>query len=166
MKKSNKKSVYQEGGMIDKSLMDPTIDELSKVVEARLNTGEAVEQVLYSFLQEGVPQEQLALAFETVGYDSTTFGNLVQNVEQMVMQQQEAQQQAQQQAQAAQVTPEQQLEEQMRRFTPEYPVMQFGGARPLYLPPIPERGNLLGASLYAADAFEDLFSKKDRDGDG
>ena len=166
MKKSNKKSVYQEGGMIDKSLMDPTIDELSKVVEARLNTGEAVEQVLYSFLQEGIPQEQLALAFETVGYDSTTFGNLVQNVEQMVMQQQEAQQQAQQQAQAAQVTPEQQLEEQMRRFTPEYPVMQFGGARPLYLPPIPERGNLLGASLYAADAFENLFSKKDRNGDG
>ena len=166
MKKSNKKSVYQEGGMIDKSLMDPTIDELSKVVEARLNTGEAVEQVLYSFLQEGIPQEQLALAFETVGYDSTTFGNLVQNVEQMVMQQQEAQQQAQQQAQAAQVTPEQQLAEQMQRFTPEYPVMQFGGARPLYLPPIPERGNLLGASLYAADAFEDLFSKKDRDGDG
>ena len=166
MKKSNKKSVYQEGGMIDKSLMDPTIDELSKVVEARLNTGEAVEQVLYSFLQEGVPQEQLVLAFETVGYDSTTFGNLLQNVEQMVMQQQEAQQQAQQQAQAAQVTPEQQLAEQMQRFTPEYPVMQFGGARPLYLPPIPERGNLLGASLYAADAFENLFSKEDRDGDG
>ncbi len=73
MKKSNKKSVYQEGGMIDKSLMDPTIDELSKVVEARLNTGEPVEQVLDSLLQEGIPQEQLALAFETVGYDSTTF---------------------------------------------------------------------------------------------
>ena len=88
-KNLNKKGLYQEGGMIPKDSLNPAIDELAKVVRARVDQGEPAEQVLYSFLQEGIPQEQLALAFETIGYDPSSFGSLMQSVETMVNQQQQ-----------------------------------------------------------------------------
>jgi hypothetical protein len=174
MRKLNKKSLYQEGGMVPKDSIDPAIDELSKVVQARIESGEPAEQVLFSFLQEGMPQEQLALAFETVGYDPGLFTQLMQSVEQMAMQAQQQQEQPQ--------ASEQELLQQLEQATyEEQQMMQWGGnttargpleslnpgvPRPLYMPVVPRRGNLINAAYLASDALGEMFSGKDRDGDG
>lgn len=174
MRKLNKKSLYQEGGMVPKDSIDPAIDELSKVVQARIESGEPAEQVLFSFLQEGMPQEQLALAFETVGYDPGLFTQLMQSVEQMAMQAQQQQEQPQ--------ASEQELLQQLEQATSEeQQMMQWGGnttargpleslspgvPRPLYMPVMPRRGNLINAAYLASDAFGEMFSGEDRDGDG
>ncbi len=166
-KNLNKKGLYQEGGMVPKDSLNPAIDELAKVVRARVDQGEPAEQVLYSFLQEGIPQEQLALAFETIGYDPSSFGSLMQSVETMVNQQQQS-------AQDPQMA-QQQLMEELNKVEEDVPEAQYGfettsyatgRPTPLYLPPIPKRGNLLGAGLLFADALEQFSSKEDRDGDG
>lgn len=174
MRKLNKKSLYQEGGMVPKDSIDPAIDELSKVVQARIESGEPAEQVLFSFLQEGMPQEQLALAFESVGYDPGLFTQLMQNVEQMAMQAQQQQKQPQ--------ASEQELLQQLEQATgEEQQMMQWGGnttaqgpleslspgvPRPLYMPVMPRRGNLINAAYLMSDAFGEMFSGEDRNGDG
>lgn len=172
--KLNKKSLYQEGGMISKSSANPAIDELSKVVQARIDSGEPAEQVLYSFLQEGMPQEQLALAFESVGYDPSSFAQLMQSVEQAAMQSQ----QMPQQPQAGQ----EELLQELERATSQQQ-MQFGGfpnttargplerlspgiARPLYMPPIPERANVINAAYMLSDSIGELFGSSDKNKDG
>lgn len=166
-KNLNKKGLYQEGGMVPKDSLNPAIDELARVVRARVDQGEPAEQVLYSFLQEGIPQEQLALAFETIGYDPSSFGSLMQSVETMVNQQQQS-------AQDPQMA-QQQLMEELNKVEEDVPEAQYGfettsyatgRPTPLYLPPIPKRGNILGAGLLFADALEQFTSKEDRDGDG
>lgn len=165
-KNLNKKGLYQEGGMIAKDSLNPAIDELAKVVRARVEQGEPAEQVLYSFLQEGIPQEQLALAFETIGYDPSSFGSLMQSIEVMVNQ-------SQQPAQDPQMA-QQQLMQELNQVEEDAPEAQYGfettsyatgRPTPLYLPPIPKRGNILGAGLLFADALQQFTSKEDRDGD-
>ena len=166
-KNLNKKGLYQEGGMVPKDSLNPAIGELARVVRARVEQGEPAEQVLYSFLQEGIPQEQLALAFETIGYDPSSFGSLMQSVETMVNQQQQS-------AQDPQMA-QQQLMEELNKVEEDVPEAQYGfettsyatgRPTPLYLPPIPKRGNILGAGLLFADALQQFTSKEDRDGDG
>ena len=166
-KNLNKKGLYQEGGMVPKDSLNPAIDELAKVVRARVDQGEPAEQILYSFLQEGIPQEQLALAFETIGYDPSSFGSLMQNVETMVNQQQQT-------AQDPQMA-QQQLMQELNKVEEDVPEAQYGfettsyatgRPTPLYLPPIPKRGNILGAGLLFADALEQFTGTEDKDGDG
>ena len=174
-KKVNKKDRYQEGGSLDKTSISPATDELSKIVQTRIQSGEPPQEILLAFLQEGIPQEQLALAFESAGYDPIAFGDLVQNVEQMVMQAQQAQQmQAQQMQQAQQQAAQQeeemameQLEQMQQQEQPEQPQQQsmdMGGSpytRPTikHFPILPERTNLIGAASLFADSFDNLFSK-------
>lgn len=174
-KKVNKKDRYQEGGSLDKTSISPATDELSKIVQTRIQSGEPPQEILLAFLQEGIPQEQLALAFESAGYDPIAFGDLVQNVEQMVMQAQQAQQmQAQQMQQAQQQAAQQeeemameQLQQMQQQEQPEQPQQQsmdMGGSpytRPTikHFPILPERTNLIGAASLFADSFDNLFSK-------
>lgn len=161
--KLNKKSLYQEGGMISKSSSNPAIDELSKVVKARIDSGETAEQVLYSFFQEGVSEEQLALAFESVGYDPSLFRQLMQNVEKAIMQTQQMNQMQMSQ------TPSMQ-EESQETFEEE---MEYGGMikpnktpRPLYMPVMPEESNLINAAFLLADAGQQFFNRDDKNKDG
>lgn len=169
----NKKSLYQEGGTIPKSSANPAINELTQIVKARIDSGEPAEQVLYSFLQEGMPEDQLALAFESVGYDPSSFRQLVQNVEQMAMQMEQSQQMDPNQT-SANDTPNSSKEELMQELeqATSQQEMQYGGSsnntvpRPLYLPPPPVKGNMLGAAFLLDDAASQLFGKSDRNKDG
>lgn len=124
--KLNKKSLYQEGGAISKDSINPVVEELSQMVRSRIEAGESPEEVLYTLIKEQLPADQLALAFESVGYDSSTFGDLMQTVQstldQETMQAQEAMQ--------GQVDPElvQQLDIAGQQYgEPEQPMMAYGG---------------------------------------
>lgn len=169
----NKKSLYQEGGTVSKGSANPAINELTNIVKARIESGETAEQILYSFLQEGIPQDQLALAFESVGYDPSLFTQLVQNVEEMAMQMQQSQQMDPNQT-SANDTPNSSKEELMQELeqATSQQEMRYGGSsnnaipRPLYLPPPPAKGNMLGAAFLLDDAASQLFGKSDRNKDG
>ena len=172
--KANKKSLYQEGGSVDKESINPVVNELSAVIKSNIENGGSPEEVLKTFLLQGIPVDQLTIAFESAGYDPGAFGELLQNVEIMMAQEEQAQQ------------PEQQVQEQMppSMMQPEnieQPQMQFGGGtnvssgflsqspqdkRPIYMPPVPAKGNLLGAAFLLDDAAGRLFSGEDANNDG
>jgi len=94
--KLNKKSLYQEGGAISKDSINPVVDELSQMVKSRIESGESPEQILYVLIKEQISADQLALAFESVGYNPSDFADLMQTVQatldQEVMQEQQAMQ--------------------------------------------------------------------------
>ena len=137
---SKKKDLYNEGGAIDKTAVSAQLNQLTDLVRQRIETGQSHEEVLYSFLQEGVPQEQLALAFEGVGYTPEDFGNLMQNLEKMIQQaeqqkQMQAQQEAQMQAQQMQQIPQygmnnQEQMQQLQQFTGQPSMAQGGDVLP------------------------------------
>lgn len=180
----NKKSVYQEGGTIPKSSANPAINELTQVVKARIDSGEPAEQVLYSFLQEGMPEDQLALAFESVGYDPSSFRQLVQNVEQMAMQMQQSQQMGPYQTSSNDIpdSSKEELLQELEKATSQQE-LQYGGfpnttargplerlspgiPRPLYMPPVPQKANIINAAYLLSDSIGELFGKADSNRDG
>lgn len=172
--KANKKSLYQEGGSVAKDSINPVVNELSDVIKNNIENGGSPEEILKTFLLQGIPVDQLTLAFESAGFDPSSFGELLQNVEIMMAQEEQAQQQPQQPQQAAPVEPS-----MMQPQNEEQPPMQFGGnvssgylspttqdERPIYMPPVPAKGNILGAAFLLDDAASRLFSGKDENNDG
>lgn len=139
--------MYQEGGSLDKSSSSIAVEELVRIVQQRIESGEPPEQVLLSFLQEGVAQEQLGIAFENLGYDPAAFTDLMMGAEQMV----QAQQQQQQPQQS--MIPENPIPQGFEAPEGEQPIMQRGGSTPLYLPPIPRKGNIANAAYWLNDAI-------------
>ena len=137
---SKKKDLYNEGGAIDKTAVSAQLNQLTDLVRQRIETGQSHEEVLYFFLQEGVPQQELALAFEGVGYTPEDFGNLMQNLEKMIQQaeqqkQIQAQQEAQMQAQQMQQIPQygmnnQEQMQQLQQFTGQPSMAQGGNVLP------------------------------------
>ena len=169
--KANKKSLYQEGGSVAKDSINPVVSELSDVIKNNIESGGSPEEILKTFLLQGIPVDQLTLAFESAGLDPSLFGELLQNVEIMMAQEEQAQQQPQQ---AAPVKPS-----MMQPQNEEQPPMQYGGnvssgylspttqdERPIYMPPVPAKGNVLGAAFLLDDATSRLFSGKDENNDG
>ena len=169
--KANKKSLYQEGGSVAKDSINPVVNELSDVIKNNIENGGSPEEILKTFLLQGIPVDQLTLAFESAGLDPSSFGELLQNVEMMIAQEEQAQQQPQQ---AAPVEPS-----MMQPQNEEQPPMRYGGnvssgylspttqdERPIYMPPVPAKGNVLGAAFLLDDAAGKFFGTSDKDGDG
>ena len=167
----NKKSLKTETRSTGDRPMTSEVREISDQMEAMATEGLAIEEIIYRLMSSGnIEPSSMSVALEHMGYTPDAVVELFQKVE-LLERDMIAEQQAQQQAaqQAAQAAYEEIVQDPVQQYMPgsmEQPVMRFGGARPAYLPPLPRRGNILGASLYAADAFEDLFSKKDRNSDG
>lgn len=182
--KVNKKSLYQEGGALDKSTSSISMQDLVREIQQRSEAGESAEQILFSYLQEGIAQEQLGSAFESLGYDPAAFTELIQSTQMMVQNEQQAQQQPMENAQDQILDPEAEAQfiAQLQAAQAEaQPEMQYGGnttsrgpiaslpnqkPRPLYLPPTPAQGNVIGAAMMLDDFIGQVGSKKDRDGDG
>ena len=182
--KVNKKSLYQEGGALDKSTSSISMQDLVREIQQRSEAGESAEQILFSYLQEGIAQEQLGSAFESLGYDPAAFTELIQSTQMMVQNEQQAQQQPMENAQDPILNPEAEAQfiAQLQAVQAEaQPEMQYGGnttsrgpiaslpnqtPRPLYLPPTPAQGNVIGAAMMLDDFIGQVGSKKDRDGDG
>ena len=169
--KANKKSLYQEGGSVAKDSINPVVNELSDVIKNNIENGGSPEEILKTFLLQGIPVDQLTLAFESAGLDPSSFGELLQNVEIMMAQEEQAQQQPQQ---AAPVEPS-----MMQPQNEEQPPMQYGGnvssgflspttqyERPIYMPPVPAKGNVLGAAFLLDDAVSRFSSGEDENNDG
>ena len=131
--KLNKKSLYQEGGDLNSPDSNALIESLSEEIQQRVKIGEPAEAILYSYLEQGVKQEQLALAFESVGYDPNAFVALMQSTEEMVNNEMQMQQQMQQMqnVENTQQAPQdiEQQPQQMMEEIPEgmIPPMQYGG---------------------------------------
>jgi len=169
--KANKKSLYQEGGSVAKDSINPVVSELSDVIKNNIESGGSPEEILKTFLLQGIPVDQLTLAFESAGLDPSLFGELLQNVEIMMAQEEQAQQQPQQ---PSPIEPS-----MMQPQNEEQPPMQYGGnvssgylspttqdERPIYMPPVPAKGNVLGAAFLLDDAAGKFFGTSDKDGDG
>lgn len=173
--KANKKSLYQEGGSVAKDSVNPVVSELSGVIKNNIENGGSPEEILKTFLLQGIPVDQLTLAFESIGYDPGAFGELLQNVEIMMAQEEQAQQQEQPAQEQVPMEPS-----MMQPQNQEQPQMQYGGSnvssgllsrspqdkRPIYMPPVPAKGNLLGAAFLLDDAVGRLFSGDDSNNDG
>lgn len=173
--KANKKSLYQEGGSVAKDSVNPVVSELSGVIKNNIENGGSPEEILKTFLLQGIPVDQLTLAFESIGYDPGAFGELLQNVEVMMAQEEQAQQQEQPAQEQAPMEPS-----MMQPQNQEQPEMQYGGSnvssgilsrspqdkRPIYMPPVPAKGNVLGAAFLLDDFVGKTFSKEDKNGDG
>ena len=179
--KVNKISLYQEGGALDKTSTSVPVKEFSVEIQQRIESGEPPEQVLISYLQQGVPESELSLAFESAGYDPSSFVELMQSATQMMQQMQQAEQGQIEQAQPQEVDPamQEQLMSELAQATSEQPQMQYGGnttargplesksiPRPLYIPPVPGQGNIIGAAYMLSDAIGEFGSKKDKNKDG
>lgn len=122
--KINKKSLYQKGGNLNSPDSNALIESLSEEIQQRVKIGEPAETILYSYLEQGIKQEQLALAFESVGYDPNAFVALMQSTEEMVNNQMQNVENTQQTPQDIEQPPQQIMEEIPKGIIPP---MQYGG---------------------------------------
>ncbi len=158
LRKSNQKALPRKQQLQD--------DIVASDIASKLQMGVSELEIFADLLEQQIPMDEIQSAFSKAGMDENGFNSLVTSYEQAMLQQQ------QQQA------------------MPDYamPQMQYGGSAffPLnisqanrmkgvdYVPPtgtyLPEdlgnRGNVLGAFATLAEGAADLFSGKDRDGDG
>lgn len=131
--KINKKSLYQKGGNLNSPDSNALIESLSEEIQQRVKIGEPAEAILYSYLEQGIKQEQLALAFESVGYDPNAFVALMQSTEELINNQMQMQQQMEQMqnVENMQQAPQdiEQPPQQMMEEIPEgmIPSMAYGG---------------------------------------
>jgi hypothetical protein len=179
---NEKDSLSVNGG--DASV-NPIIQELNSLMKE----GAALEQAVASLVQEGVPQDQLSSALQELGYSPDAVMDLFQKIELAFNEEAQAQGQMQQQQGAPeQMNPEDMSDEDIAAMAEEAaqqldaPKMQYGGPntvsrgpidqipgqvpRPLYMPAIPGRANLINAAAMLSDAAGELFSNEDKNNDG
>jgi len=160
--------------------VEPIIEELNSL----MSQGAALEQAVASLVQQGVPENELSSALQQLGYSPDAVMDLLQKIE--IAFNEESQSQMEQPAeQQGQMNPEDMSNEDIEAMAQEAaqqmdaPEMQFGGPnttargplgygvpRPLYMPPIPKKPNLINAAYMLSDAAGELFSKKDNNNDG
>ena len=166
----NKISLYQEGGSLNKDSANIPMEDLTQLVQEKMNSGEPAESVLYYFLQQGIQPEQLGVAFESVGYDPSTFTELLQSTSQMAAEMQQAQQaeMQQQQVEPSMIQPQNQEQPQMQyggNTTARGPLESKAIPRPLYMPPVPGQANMIGAAYMLSDALGEFVGKEDENKD-
>jgi hypothetical protein len=184
--------VTPEGAQVNNAPMA----DLTDIIKTRFQNGEPALDILVDLIMQGIEPNQMGMAFEEIGFDPASYTQLLQDAEiklQGMQQQAQAQQQMQQQQMPEQgnqqlppVSEEELLAESEKAAreieSKDIQPMQYGGGtnrglgpflgskdpvpRPLYLPPLPAQGNILGAAYMLDDAAGQLFSNKDRDGDG
>lgn len=184
--------VTPEGAQVNNAPMA----DLTDIIKTRFQNGEPALDILVDLIMQGIEPNQMGMAFEEIGFDPASYTQLLQDAEiklQGMQQQAQAQQQMQQQQMPEQgnqqlppVSEEELLAESEKAAkeieSKDIQPMQYGGgtnrglgpflgskdpvSRPLYLPPLPAQGNILGAAYMLDDAAGQLFSNKDRDGDG
>ena len=170
-KEVNKISLYQDGGMVDKSNINGALSELTLEIKGRIEAGEEPAQVLASYLEEGIEPDQLNVAFESIGYDPSKFSDLLLSAEEF-KQQSQVPQQPQQSMQDPQA--EQELMEALGDV--EVPQAQVGfettargpidrmpnqGYRPIYSQVYPKKRSLVNAAYMLNDFIgeaENTFS--------
>jgi hypothetical protein len=164
---------------------DPSVNPIIQELNSLMEEGAALEQAVASLVQEGVPQDQLSSALQELGYSPDAVMDLFQKIELAFNEEAQAQGQMQQQQGAPeQMNPENMSDEDIAAMAEEAaqqldtPKMQYGGPntvsrgpidkipRPLYMPAIPERANLINAAAMLSDAAGELFSNKDLNNDG
>ncbi len=174
--------VTPEGTPVDNKPMS----DLTDIVKTRFADGEPPLDILVDLIMQGFNPDQMGMAFEEIGFDPGSYTQLLQDAEIKIqgMQQQQAEMQQQMPEQSAQPLPpvseeellaeseraareiESQNQPQPMQYGSETTSYATGMPTPLYIPPIPRRGNLLGAGFMLADAADQFFSNKDRNGDG
>lgn len=170
-KEVNKISLYQDGGMVDKSNINGALSELTLEIKGRIEAGEEPAQVLASYLEEGIEPDQLNVAFESIGYDPSKFSDLLLSAEEF-KQQSQVPQQPQQSMQDPQA--EQELMEALGDV--EVPQAEVGfettargpidrmpnqGYRPIYSQVYPKKRSLVNAAYMLNDFIgeaENTFS--------
>jgi hypothetical protein len=187
-----RQGVTPEGTQVNNAPMA----DLTDIIKTRFQNGEPALDILVDLIMQGIEPNQMGMAFEEIGFDPASYTQLLQDAEiklQGMQQQAQAQQQMQQQQMPEQgnqqlppVSEEELLAESEKAAreieSKDIQPMQYGGGtnrglgpflgskdpvpRPLYLPPLPAQGNILGAAYMLDDAAGQLFSNKDRDGDG
>ena len=182
----NNKSV----NAVKEGLTDSSIEPIYQEFQEMANEGMSPEEIVASMIDQGVTTTQMSQVLEAVGYSPNAIVELFQTVE-LMEKEKLAQQQASMQAPSPEQpisNPEQQnfSDEEIQRMANQVgsqlmqPEMQYGGSnrgsgplfgkgnppRPLYLPPAPAKGNLLGAAFLLDDAVGKFFGTSDKDGDG
>ena len=191
---SNKKSLNTETSNTGDRPMSQKVRQIFDRIESMASDGSSIEEVVYTIMSSGqVDQSEMSNALEHLGYTPDAIVDLFQKVEilerEMLAQQQsqQPQQQPQQQPEQSEDVSPQELDVMAEQAAQQLlqgeqqPQMQFGGVtnkgtgllsqydpvpHPVYLPPLPRRGNLLGAAYLFDDAMGTFFNNKDRDGDG
>ena len=182
----NNKSV----NTVKQGSIDPSIEPIHQEFQEMANEGMAPEEIVASMMDQGVTTTQMSQVLESVGYSPNAIVELFQTVE-LMEKEKLAQQQASMQAPSPEQpisNPEQQnlSDEEIQQMANQVgsqlvqPEMQYGGSnrglgplfgksnppRPVYLPPAPAKGNVLGAAFLLDDAAGQLFSGEDRNNDG
>lgn len=156
----NKKSLYQTGGQTQK--VDPAIIDIVNSIKSALQSGEAPENLAMQLITQNIPQDQISSAFEQVGYDPAAIVDLMQTAMAQLQQQQVANQQPQGQPQEQQEQVQEPQEQVQMAYGGGYINDQLNPEvrRPLYMPLQQPQGDVFGAALTAADAFDSMFNKK------
>ena len=158
--------------------IDPSVEPILEEMGRLMESGVSLEEVIVGLSQQGVQKETISSALSYLGYSPDAVVDLFQKIEIALNQQQEAQmQKPQEQNYQENMSPE----ESAYMAQEEANMMQYGGnttsrgfldqipnqtARPLYMPPVPARGNLIGAAMMLSDFVGEMGSKEDRNKDG
>jgi len=193
---SNKKSLNTQTSVPGDRPMAPEVREVFNQIESMASEGAGIEEVVYKIMSQGIDPSVMSSALEHLGFTPDAVVDLFQRVELLekeMLAQQQAQAQPQEPMMPQAPMGEQQMSpEQLDMMAQEagqqlmqseaMPSMAYGGsgnrglgpflgrtndiARPLYLPPLPRRGNLLGAAFLLDDAAGQFFGNADRNKDG
>lgn len=108
MKNLNKISLYQEGGAMSDTSVDPAIADIVQAFNSEMEKGADPQEIVLAFLQQGVPQEILSQVLDAAGFQPGQVIELMQNVEILSKQQNEQMQQpeGQPQQEGMQMPPE------------------------------------------------------------
>ena len=168
--KVNKKSLMQRGGTpTPKMAMDT--DTILQDIREKVQGGVSEVEIFQNLMEQEIPLDEIQTAFSALGYDETMLSNIMEAVQQSASVQEEP------------------IGEVQGSELPQAQYGQgfFGGnpflsgtlatyhkspdgympAKGFYLPQdLGNRGNIFGAISTATEAFSNLFSGKDLDGDG
>ena len=168
--KVNKKSLMQRGGTPARKMAMDT-DTILQDIREKVQGGVSEVEIFQNLMEQEIPLDEIQTAFSALGYDETMLSNIMEAVQQSASVQEEP------------------IGEVQGSELPQAQYGQgfFGGnpflsgtlatyhkspdgympAKGFYLPQdLGNRGNIFGAISTATEAFSNLFSGKDLDGDG
>ena len=167
--KVNKKSLLQRGGTPARKMAMDT-DTILQDIREKVQGGVSEVEIFQNLMEQEIPLDEIQTAFSALGYDETMLSNIMEAIQQSASVQEEP------------------IGEVQGSELPQAQYGQgfFGGnpflsgtlatyhkspdgympAKGFYLPQdLGNRGNIFGAISTATEAFSNLFSGKDLDGD-